>query len=81
MDVGHRPIGIIYVRTCALNDAAAIRTTGNVYSYEALDELCFKPKNYKVWLARVCVQCTRGMHAVHGEYMQCTGDMHAVNGC
>ena len=30
--------------------AAALRTTGNVYAYEALDELCFKPRNFKVRL-------------------------------
>eukprot|EP00879_Flechtneria_rotunda_P018101 GHRR01018979.1.p1 GENE.GHRR01018979.1~~GHRR01018979.1.p1 ORF type:complete len:477 (+),score=141.25 GHRR01018979.1:219-1649(+) len=26
---------------------AAIKTTGNVYSYDAIDELCVKPKNWK----------------------------------
>lgn len=26
----------------------ALKTTGNVYSYDAVDELCIKPKNWKV---------------------------------
>jgi peptidyl-prolyl cis-trans isomerase-like protein 2 len=26
----------------------AIKTTGNVYCYDAVDELCIKPKNWKV---------------------------------
>lgn len=26
----------------------ALKTTGNVYSYDAIDELCVKPKNWKV---------------------------------
>ena len=25
----------------------AVRTSGNVYCYEALEELCIKPKNWK----------------------------------
>jgi peptidyl-prolyl cis-trans isomerase-like protein 2 len=25
----------------------AIKATGNVYSYDAIDELCIKPKNWK----------------------------------
>jgi hypothetical protein len=41
---------------CAVARAVAIRPTGNVFSYEAVEELCFKSKNYKV--GAVCLRVT-----------------------
>jgi hypothetical protein len=39
----------------------AVKTTGNVYCYQALQELCIKPKNWKCVRAaakRVCASHT-----------------------
>jgi hypothetical protein len=46
--------------------AVAIKKTGNVYAFEALDELCFKPKNYKVSRVQggglvLCARSGRGL--------------------
>jgi len=44
----------------------ALKTTGNVYSYDAVDELCIKPKNWKVGGCCCCGGPYRGMGEIWG---------------